>query len=289
VTEYTGAVIEAQPDWLTVSVHSQKGVERMGALARILQDAERAEGNKLRKYQMMGYQGTIAGRVAYGTRDASAAELRLSGDMAALAFDDAVACGDRITRLDVAVTWQSPVPVPHLGMHDYLRAKAWWQDHPASALPSRNGDAAGGFTFYLGKRASEYYFREYNKEAQERAQMKDRYDGRYDRCWRFELETKASVPWALMKKLRAAEDRAEFVQGYVHTYMVGHGLTPPFLSLGGQQLVPGFRRASDADSKIAHLGKNVKPTLDWLREQGELERALDALGLKGSNQTHTDA
>lgn len=44
-------------------------------------------------------------------------------------------------------------------------------------------------------------------------------------------------------------------------------------------ILAGFRRRSDAESRIRHLSRNVKPTIDWLREEGYLDTALEALGL----------
>jgi len=278
--KYSGTVIEAQPDWLTLSIHNPTGVERMGALATILQDAELAAGNRKRKFQMMGYVGTIVGRVAYGTRDVGAGELRLSGDMAALAFDEAVPLADRISRMDIAVTWRSDTPMPKLGMRDLVAAKKYHAAHPTSAKPGYRGDSEGGFTLYLGDRGSEYFFREYNKEAEERSTAGKDYDGRYDNCWRFEVEMKSSIPWLVMKRMLAAPDRDAFCQGYVHQYMTRHGLVPPFDAAGGQALVPGFRRKSDAESKLNHLTKNVRPTVAWLTKNGRLDDVRKALGLE---------
>ena len=280
MTKHTGTVIEAQPDWLTISVHNPAGVERMGALATVLQDAEKAAGNRERKYRMMGYEGTLVGRVAFGTRDIGAGELRLSGDMAALAFDEAIPLADRITRMDIAVTWRGDAPFPQLGMRDLVAAKRFHATHTRSGQPNYRGDADGGFTLYIGDRGSEYFYREYNKEAEERHSAGKDYDGRYDRCWRFEVEMKASIPWLVMKRMLAAPDRDAFCQGYVHQYMTKHGLVPPFDAAGGQQLVPGFRRKSDAESKLNHLTKNVRPTVEWLRKNGRHSDTLKALGLE---------
>lgn len=275
----TGKVIESQPDWLTVSAHGEGPAKKMLDLAVGLAAEEEAHGAQRRKWRSMGYEGLSVGRVQYGQRDNHATELRLSGDAANGWFEPAVALADRITRLDLAVTWQGDTPAPRLGLHSLARAKRYHGEHPASAAPWVVSDADGGFTMYLGQRESEYFFRLYNKEAQERKQLGSRYDGRYDRCWRFELETKASIPHRLSKKYLAAENRAEWTQGIVHTYLVNHGLTPPFDSAGGQELVPGFRRKSDETTKLQHLARNVAPTVRWLTERGREDDVRRILGL----------
>lgn len=48
------------------------------------------------------------------------------------------------------------------------------------------------------------------------------------------------------------------------------------------KLIPGFRRRSDADSKLAHLHKNVRPTADWLREAGHEDELREVLGFDRS-------
>lgn len=281
--QYTGTVIEAQPDWLTVSAHGERRAKALLDLAVGLAKEEESHGAKPRKWRSMGYEGIHAGRVEYGQRDARATELRLSGDAARMFLDPALALADRVTRLDLAVTWRSDEPAPDLGRESYESAVAWHSIKPRSALPWTVNDAAGGFTCYIGQRESEYFFRLYNKESQERRQMGKSYDGRYDRCWRYELETKASVPDLILKKLDRAPDQARWIQDYIHTYATAHGLQPPFDSAGGLALISGFRRHSDADSKLNHIAKNVRPTVEWLIKAGRGDDLRKALGFGPDN------
>jgi len=276
---YSGAVIEAQPDWLTVSAHGETPAKALLDLAVGLEKEERALGGKPRKWRSMGYEGLHTGRIEYGQRDRFATELRLSGNAANTYLAPAVALADRITRLDLAVTWRGDEPAPKLGLQELARVKRYHEAHPKSAGPWIVSDVDGGFTLYVGQRLSEYFGRLYNKEAQERKQMGKTYDHRYDNAWRYELEMKASVPTAVLKKMQKADDQAAWVQAYVHTYFAAHGMSPPFEAAGPMQLVPGFRRASDADSKLNHLSKNVRPTVLWLKEQGRGDDLMKALGL----------
>jgi len=284
----SGRIIESQPDWLTVSAHGEARAKDLLDLAVGLAKEEKARGNRQQKWRAMGYEGIHCGRVTYGQRDTAATELRLSGDAAAEWLHPATALADGVTRLDLAVTWQADQPMLELGPAAFVDALMLHKMHPHSALPWSVSDGEGGFTFYLGKRASEYHFRQYNKEAQERKQMGAAYDGRYDRAWRYELEMKASVPMAVVKKLKAAPDRAAFCQDYVWSYMAKHGLRPPFTATEPRKLVPGFRRASDETTKLNHLSKNVRPTVQWLVRQGRAADVRLALGLEDSNLPHSD-
>lgn len=282
---YTGSVIESQPDWLTVSAHGEARAKLLLDLGVRLLEEEKAHGNRPRKWRSMGYDGLACGRVTYGQRDRAATELRLSGDAAHANLDVSTALADAVTRLDLAVTWRSDRPAPDLAdaaAHDALEFK---KHRTRAARPWAIIGTEGVETLYLGERASEYFFRLYNKEAQERRQMGADYDGRYDRCWRFELELKASVPALVLKKLLPERDRAQWIIDYLHTYSLAHGLTPPFEPGGELALIPGFRRQSDADSKLRHLSKNVRPTVQWLDAEGRDDDLRVALGLRPPGAT----
>jgi DNA relaxase NicK len=248
--------------------------------AHHLSKCEQAHGNRKHRWRLMGYEGSHVGRVEYGRRDDQSAILRLIGDLARERFDNAISLADAITRLDIAVTWRADPPDPRLGQNSYSLAEMFHAKHPRSARPWYTGDSDGGYTCYVGARESAAFFRVYNKEAECRATDDEEGIERYRACWRFELEAKASMAGALAGLLSDAEDRPSVVQNYVHSYAQAHGIPTPFVAHGPQSLLPGFRRRSDAESRIKHLARNVKPTLDWLRDAGELDRALSALGLR---------
>lgn len=277
--QYSGHVIESQADWLTVSAHGQDRARDMLDLALRLAKEEQAQGNKPSSWRSMGYEGTHVGRVEYGQRDQYSTILRLSGDAADRMFGVAHQLADTVTRLDLAVTWQADPPVPYLGQQAYHQAFTKYKLDKRKARPQFHGDGDGGFDCIVGDRSSEYYFRLYNKEAEERASMGKLYDGRYDACWRYEVELKGTVASQVADLYLDATSRSGFTQRYLYAYCTAHGIKPEFPDIGKTRLVPGFRRRSDADSKLAHLAKNVRPTVDWLREAGREEDLLRVLGL----------
>lgn len=279
MADSTATVIESQVDWLTVSAHGRDAARNMTDLALHLASDERAHGNQKRRWRLMGYEGSQVGRVQYGQRDQESAILRLIGDRARESFDLAIGAADLVTRLDIAVTSRSDPPDPKLGRNVYTMAELFHAKHPESARPWFTGDADGGFTCYVGARESAAFFRVYNKEAECVASDDREGVARYRSCWRFELESKASMASALASLLTESEDRAAVILRYVVSYAEAHGIAPPFVVDGPRALLPGFRRRSDAESRLKHLSRNVRPTIDWLREAGELDRALSALGL----------
>lgn len=284
---YSGTVIESQPDWLTVSAHGEAKARLLLELGVRLAKEEKARGNKPGKHLRLGYEGIHVGRVTYGQRDVRATQLMLSGDLAASELDVSVALADSVTRLDLAVTCRLDQPNEYLGEASAKDALAFHKLHPRSARPWGIFDDDAINTLYIGERGSESYFRLYNKERQERKEMGDSYDGRYDDCWRYELETKGSLPSLILKKLLPAKDRGEWIRSYLRSYTLAHGLEPPFDAAGPLALIPGFRRKSDVDSKLNHLSKNVRPTVQWLREQGRDADMRQALGLTPSKEILT--
>lgn len=279
MADHTGTVIEAQVDWLTVSAHGEEASGRMHDLAVTLGQEEKARGNRERTWRLMGYEGTHVGAVEYGRRDEASCILRLIGDAANTHLGKALSVADGVTRIDLATTWRAEPPDPFIGKNTYAMAEWFHSAHPRSALPMRVEDGAGGSTTYLGQRQSEYFLRVYNKGAE--CIAKDDPEGaeRYRACWRYELEIKGPLSAQVASLTYEQEDRAPYVVRYLGEYCQAHGIVPPFTVDGPRALLPGFRRRSDTESRLRHLARNVRPTIDSLREAGELDRALTALGL----------
>lgn len=279
MAEYTWDVIESQVDWLTVSAHGRDAARNMLDYANSLAKGEQAKGNRKRRWRLMGYEGTHVGAIEYGARDAESAILRLIGDTANRHLEDALSLADQVTRIDLAATARADPPDPDYGCNAYTMAEGFHARNPRGARPWFVGDADGGYTCYVGDRQSENFLRIYNKGAEALAMDDQEGAERYRACWRVELEAKASMARTLADWAASAEDRPAVVLRYLDAYCQAHGIAPPFVVDRPMALLPGFRRRADAESRIRHLARNVKPTLDWLREAGELDRALSALGL----------
>lgn len=279
MAHYSGTVIESQVDWLTVSAHGKDAARNMLDLALGLAKEEQAQGNRERRWRLMGYEGAHVGRVEYGQRDSNSTILRLIGDPADRYLDVALSVADAVTRVDLATTWRAEPPDPMIGRNAYAMAEMFYQGNTRRARPSFTGDAAGGYTCYVGARESENFLRVYNKGAECIATGDDAGAERYRACWRYELEVKGGLAKNLAEVVAGQEERAPYVRTYLYNYCQAHGIEPPFPPDGGWGLLPGFRRRSDEESKLRHLAKNVRPTVDWLREQGQLEKVLDVLGL----------
>jgi hypothetical protein len=277
--ENTGTIIEAQVDWLTVSAHGERKAQNLLALGKSLEAEQRALGNKRRAWKMMGYVGTHCGAVEHGAQGTDHAELRLIGDLADRELTKALSAADLVTRCDIAVTWRAEPADPLLGQNAWALATMHHAAKPRSALPWRVTDANGGYTVYLGARGSEQMLRIYHKGAEAVAKGSDDEQEKYKDCWRYELECKGSISLPLADRVNSHDDRTTFVQQYLYEWCQRHGVEPAFPFRGSVAIIPGFRRRSDSDSKLRHLAKNVRPTVEWLASEGKLDLARKALGL----------
>lgn len=287
MAHHTGIVIESQVDYLRASAHGERAASHLLLLAQGLQEEEKARGNRLRSWRLMGYEGTRAGRVAYGQRDQASTTIDLSGDSANEYLSAVLPLADTVTRVDLAVTWRADPPVVSFGLDAYQSALAWYKQAKGRALPTKIENGSGGTTTYLGKRTSENYLRIYNKEAECRATGDWPNVARYENCWRIELEVKGGLAWTLAHTVADQEARYFYVATYLHAYLDSHGIPPPFHHWTADGLLPGFHRRSDDEVTLKHLQRNVAPSVKRLQANGRGDDTLQALGLAGSKETLT--
>lgn len=278
MADYSGTVIESQVDYLTVSAHGEDQARNLLDLGMGLSKESERKGNEPHPFHLMGYEGVACGPIQYGQRDEQATILRASGKTANDVLDVAMSLADRVSRIDLAVTWRCEPPDPMLGRNAYALAEMHRQSHPQASLPWFTGDAAGGFTCYVGKRGGNSMLRIYNKGAEAVAQDDEEGIERYRACWRYELEAGAQLAERLAEVVLNEWDRPRFVQDYIYAHCDRHGIAPAFPRTGAQALIPGFRRRSDDDRSLHHIRKSVRPTAERLRAHGRADDLREALG-----------
>lgn len=272
------SVLESTVDWLTATTHDKRAARRMIRKAEALAELERSEGSHSVPWSLGNYFGQRCGRVRYGNT-MSAALVQLSGQLASDHFLWFANVAADFTRLDIAVTVQLADYDPGLGLRAYESACAWRKDHPRAAGASYVTNSEGGSTCYVGKRTSDRYLRVYDKQAESIASEDPAAISRYQKCWRYELETHDAAANAIRDSLLSATDRSEWVSSYLAYHCRAHGITPVY-PLGSPPTLPtGFRRRSDRDSRLEWISRTVAPTIRWLLDTTPPDELADRLGL----------
>lgn len=270
----TPTIIESQADWLTVTCNDPDYIPSFRAWAKRAVSWEQAAGNKSRDVAILGYVGVTCGRVRWGAR-ADGDLVMLSGDAATKELSRALQYGTHVTRLDLAVTVHldpEDLDVEHRHYTEFLASEYKEGRRPRATVILSSDNGA---TFYLGRRTSNVMLRVYNKAVESR-------DAYYFRCHRYELEVKGDRASVTATQLDQCKDPARFCQEAVYDWAARRGITPVFASIGGRQLVPGFKRRSDVDSKLAWLENQVRPSVAWLAATGHRKETLAALDVDPS-------
>lgn len=275
---YGCTVRESQPDWLTAGAHTRASVTALRDLASAAKHDELSHGDREVPWRLLGYEGWRVGRVRWGECRGWGL-LQLSGELAASLGAAAWDCADSVSRLDLAVTCQFATPNPSLGREAYEQARAWRQEHTHAAAPWFVGGDDGGWTTYLGKRASDTFMRLYDKGAESRAQGDDGEARQYADSWRYELELKGEYAERTAAQLFRSGDEPAFTKMHLWRYLTDHGITPPFDVDAPTVKLAQLRRRSDRERKLDWLARQVRPTVAWLAENGDSGSVLAALGL----------
>lgn len=274
----TPVIFESQLDWLTCAVEGERKQESLRLSAHRLMAAEILLGAKIRPFRLNGYQGSQADRVRYGERS-DRGLIQLSGDLAQQHFRTMYGRADHISRLDLAVTVRMASYHPGIGSASYLEACEARLARPTMALPQLHQDGNGGSTCYLGDRTSDYFLRIYDKMAE--CLSRDDQDAidRYHNAWRYELEVKGVSAPGVAERLFDSPHPSGTIRGIVHNHCTNHGISPVWDLDTPERPLPGFRRRSDRDTRLAWLEKSVKPAVGWLLENGDRTEVLERLGL----------
>lgn len=263
---------------MTVGAHSSGAVADLADLAQAIKRTELSDGNRESAWRLLGYEGYRVGRLRYGEQRGWSL-MQLSGDLAASYLDPAVNLADRVSRLDLAVTVTTADPYVELGRYAYEGAVNFCSDHPKAARPWFITGVGSGWTTYIGQRESDLFFRCYDKDAESRSEGDPELERQYANAWRYELEIKGDVADQTAKRLVQADDVSRTSNAMVHAYLTQRGVEPPWQPDQPVKPIGTLRRRSDRDRKLAWLVKQVRPTVEWLSQNGDMDSVIAALGL----------
>lgn len=258
-------------DTLTCSAERGERGDHLVQLAKALQLAEAAHDSKLSPFHRAVYSGVQSSHVAWGEKkDRVLVELR--GKYAFDWWKSFIPLADKVSRLDVQVSVHQE-PYDHdMALRLYLgeRDKAQQRGRPSTFR--MQGESDGGTTLYIGRGASRYQARLYErfyKSHQE--EEKD--------VWRYEVQCRRERAQQMADILGRAGEPLQLAAAYVHQHFCKRGVAPIFAPTGHLDVAPLPNPTTDREKSIRWLGTSVAPVLERHREWGSYVDALQALGV----------
>lgn len=221
--------------------------------------------------RIMMYSGEGAAHVFYGLSEKQGLMWQVSGNCASFVQGLGI-LRDNCSRLDLQVTLWPSVDVDQLilALYQYFTV-GLGVNYAKKRKVTLIQNAHGGHTLYIGSRVSDYFYRIYNKSAQD----SDVKDG----ALRLEVELKgdaSSKTWEIIEPLTGENVALNYVAMLfmrVGIHIDGCSTEPVDIPLIGA--VP-----SDIQKKIAWLKSQVRPSVDKLLAWGvSREELISLLGL----------
>lgn len=271
-----GSEIEPRVDWLTATTDKEKhGLIWYGILQRYQKMIEQKTGRSVpieTNARWRQYSGVKCEGFYWGRSDRHGWIAVVSGDAAAMLWQEIAPAAKKITRLDLAVTVELHNRDVDLARASYRSANDG-RDKPQYAI----WESRGGKTLYVGSRQSNYYGRLYDKGGEEGKETGYK--------WRYEVELKDGVknmPFTsrLYNTWRKDGPVGDMITGWVWNWFFTRGVTPIFRVEGNEQLSVSVElKVQSVDKKLDWLRTQVAPTLDKLARLGYGNESLYALGL----------
>src|SRR5258705_13428675 len=270
--------MEVEIDYITATSSAQQSSSGLDSFGYFLVENEVRKGEQARPYRTSSYRGLAAGSVSTGRRF-DGAILRLSGEVAAENWQQAVSLSTNVSRLDLQVTVRPTEAVQdrlrrHLaelrkakrGKGKQSKLQLWVERHGLTAVAS-------------GRRVSERYLRIYDKGVESGLTY-------YDGCLRYEGEFKGKLAHAYALALDATESWREQIYSSVAAFVSERNLQ---VSWAGS-LNPAAIRGSCIRTRVQALkgrrarrimwaNVSVRPMVQVFIGAGELDVILEALGL----------
>jgi len=271
------SILESQVDWLTLTHPSYAPGHVFTHWGKSLLHTQESADNHRVPWKRLGYEGERCGKCSWGVGPQGAI-IVLSGEAAAERLDTALDLAANISRTDLAVTVNLGKPDPDLERRQFQEFRQWHSERGSAMRGSHIASVDGGATTYVGSRASELFLRVYNKEIESRDPRTRQPDERYINCHRWELEVKGSRCRKLANTISTSVNPSGYIRALLASHLTTHGMDDAYICAPPERLIPGFRRRSDADTKLQWLGTQVRSTCDWLADHGHQAKVLHALG-----------
>lgn len=279
-------------DWVTATASSVEAASSLACLAERIVCDGLAEGHERGPWSQYGYIGECIEGLSWGRRK-DGTILRVSGFTAAVYGWNVLEKAENVSRLDIQCTVKTDPPMEGVAKRANEQLLAAGESGRRGAECSFVSNSRGGSTAYIGRRASDKYFRLYDKWRESGADF-------YVGCWRYELEVKNEPALALARHLVSCANRPSAIRDTVHKYCLAHGLRPIFDGTTDGLQFETVRPVTDYSRTCRWLNQQVRnsaqevvfkegiPALLRLLEVDQTERNWRTKGPTRPHGNHSD-
>lgn len=264
-------IVDAGVDWFTTTAVGARDAELLLLRGELITAQERRRGGILKPWKLAGYSGWRCGRCEFGARD-DGAIVRVTSSLADSEWWGLWQITERCTRIDLQLTLRFAEDVNQQIDKLSSMVERFYLNRSDGPTLTNWSNNAGGRTMYLGKRSSCLYFRAYNKRAQSNL---DAHEG----CLRLELEVKQGVCALVIASLLRAETVAQGIQAILAQYLLERGIVSNLAFSDRVSLSETSTFVNDRSRLLRWLETAVRPSVQLLIEDGDLNAVLDVLGL----------
>jgi len=259
-------------DWITCTTREPFAGISLISAAEELAHSQALAGHDAKLWGMAGFEGFVCGGVQWGNRNQEAM-VRLSSDAAFTSWRSFYRLAESVTRIDLQATvFYGPYYARRI-TRDYRHARRFRVGKARSASVSVIRCTDGGYTVYLGKRASDRYGRIYDKWVESRLEF-------YRECVRYEVEFKGRLALGAARAIAKARNEVDATGGLLRDFFCARGIDLPAIDaarchLNGPQVTVNDHRS------LEWLRAQVRPTIERLIKHGHRQAVYDALNVIG--------
>lgn len=266
-------LVEVGVDWLTATYATERARVAIGTLADRWQRDRAQDGYDLKPWNWNGYRGSVTDGITWGTRDDSAI-LRISGKFARQHFLAAMCFATNVSRIDIQLTAYNPLLTQGLCTMLARRVGLNRLVESGQTKTQLTVNTPRGETFNIGSRASNRYYRVYDKSAET--------EGEYEPgTWRYEVEYKQDRAFRLAQRLARQQNLdVDCLHLLSEAYLAYDVITPIVAKPMGwkeQNIV----RVSDDQRRLEWLKRSIRPCILRMHEAFDAETLAEALGMYG--------
>ena len=264
-------LLECGVDWLTASVRQGSKARAMLTIAENWALDRSCEGYQMSDWKWNGYSGTQTDGISCGRRD-DGVLVRLSGTIANRHWQTLSMWADNISRFDLQVTLHDPIAI-----HDHASC---WRAHLMTDSRVLAGitrtkfteSTPDGTTLNIGSRASDRYFRVYDKTAES--------EGEYpERSWRYEIEYKGDRARGVNQRILKDSQPTQAVFDCLLNAFDDYGIRLPADRPGWTFTDAGIAHRTTDERRLEWLGKCIRPLVAKLAQAYGTSKVLDCLGI----------